>query len=156
MKLTNIQEEYLRNLIILENENKTVRITDIAKRMGKTKPTVNYAMNTLKEEKLVEYETYGNIKLTETGRKIAQKISEAYYIVELFLRDVLKIDEEKSRQEAIKMKATLEDETLNKLAKYTHKTLGLYSLDCGYNINNTKCLKCLRRTKKAYHEDINL
>lgn len=148
MKLTNIQEEYLRIIYILEKENEVVRITDIARNTKKTKPTVNYAMNTLKEEGLVEYETYGNISLTNKGRKIAEKILEAYYIVYLFLKEILKLDDKKAETEAIKMKATLDDDTLNKLAKYTHETLGLYSLDCGYDINNSKCLNCLRRTIK--------
>ena len=148
MKLTNIQEEYLRIIYILEKENENVRITDIARNTKKTKPTVNYAMNTLKEEGLVEYETYGNISLTNEGRKIAEKILEAYYIVYLFLKEILKLDDKKAETEAIKMKATLDDDTLNKLAKYTHETLGLYSLDCGYDINNSKCLNCLRRTIK--------
>lgn len=148
MKLTNIQEEYLRIIYILEKEKENIRITDIAKNTKKTKPTVNYAMNTLKEEGLVEYKTYGNVILTENGRKIAEKILEAYYIVYLFLKEILKLDDEKAETEAIKMKATLDDDTLNKLAKYTHETLGLYSLDCGYDINNSKCLNCLRRNIK--------
>jgi DtxR family Mn-dependent transcriptional regulator len=148
MKLTNIQEEYLRIIYILEKEKENIRITDIARNTKKTKPTVNYAMNTLKEEGLVEYKTYGNVILTENGRKIAEKILEAYYIVYLFLKEILKLDDEKAETEAIKMKATLDDDTLNKLAKYTHETLGLYSLDCGYDINNSKCLNCLRRNIK--------
>lgn len=148
MNLTNIQEEYLRIIYILEKENKNVRITDIAKNTKKTKPTVNYAMNTLKEEGLIDYETYRNISLTKEGKKKAEKILEAYYIVYLFLKEILKLDDEKAEIEAIKMKATLADDTLNKLAKYTHETLGLYSLDCGYDINNAKCLSCLRRNIK--------
>lgn len=146
--MTNIQEEYLRNIYMLEKKDGFARITDIAKNMHKTKPTVNYAMNFLKEENLINYETYGNISLTEKGKKKAEKIVEAYYIVYLFLKDILKLDENKAEKEAIKMKATLEDETLNKLAVYAHDTLGLYSLECGYDINNEKCLKCLRRTKE--------
>ena len=91
MKLTNIQEEYLRIIYILEKEKENIRITDIARNTKKTKPTVNYAMNTLKEEGLVEYKTYGNVILTENGRKIAEKILEAYYIVYLFLKEILKL-----------------------------------------------------------------
>ena len=35
--------------------------------------------------------------------------------------------------------------SLNKLAKYVHQELGLYSLDCGYDINNEHCIDCMRR-----------
>lgn len=43
------------------------------------------------------------------------------------------------------MRAALDDETLNKLVVYTHNTLGLNKLDCGYDIDKEKCINCLRR-----------
>lgn len=101
----------------------------------------------LKEMGLINYKTYGDITLTEEGKKYARKVLEAYDIVYLFLNGILEIEPDKAKEEAEKIKATISDETLNKLAKYTHKTLGLYSLECGYDINNEKCMSCLRRTR---------
>ena len=146
MELTKSQEEYLKTIYVLQGENDSTRVTDIALRMNKAKATVNYSVTNLKEIGLVNYETYGNISLTEEGKKCARKILEAYDIVYLFLKDILEIDEQKAEIEASKIKATIDDDTLNKLAKYTHKTLGLYSLECGYDINNEKCRTCVRRT----------
>lgn len=147
MKLTNTQSEYLKTIYLLEKTGE-IRVTDIAEKLNKTKPTVNYAINSLKDAGLVNYEVYGNISLTEEGKKYAEKVLEAYDIVHLFLTEILKVDTKNAKIEADKMKATLSDETINKLAVYTHKTLGLNSLECGYNINNEKCLKCLRRRVK--------
>ncbi len=148
MKISNVQEEYLKTIYLFEKDNKKVRITDIAKKLNKTKPTVNYAINSLKEEGLLNYQVYGNISLTKDGELLAIKILEAYDIVYLFLNEILKLDEKEAEIEAEKMKQSLSDETLNKLAVYVHKTLGLYDLDCGYNIGNYRCIKCSRRTKK--------
>ncbi len=147
MKISNVQEEYLKTIYLFEKNDKKVRVTDIAKELNKTKPTVNYAMNSLKEAGLINYEVYGNISLTKSGKMLAIKILEAYDIVYLFLNEILKLDKKEAEIEAEKMKQSLSDETLNKLAVYVHKTLGLYSLDCGYNIKNYRCIKCLRRTK---------
>ena len=83
---------------------------------------------------------------------MAIKILEAYDIVYLFLKEILKLDEKEAELEAEKMKQSLSDETLNKLAVYVHKTLGLYSLDCGYNIGNYRCIKCARRVKNKEGE----
>lgn len=149
MKLTDVQEEYLKTIYMLENTEKVARVTDIAKKLNKTKSTVNYSIKNLKEEGLIDYEIYGEIALTEEGKRKAQKILEAYDIVYLFLTEILQVDDEKAEKEAGKIKATLNDETLNKLAIYTHKTLGLHSLECGYDINNEKCLKCARRNKNV-------
>ena len=130
MNLSNVQEEYLKTIYIFEQDHKKVRITDIAKKLNKTKPTVNYAINSLKDEGLINYEVYGDISLTKCGRMMATKILEAYDIVYLFLKEILKLDEKEAEKEAEKMKQSLSDDTLNKLAIYVHKTLGLYSLEC--------------------------
>ena len=146
MNLTKSQEEYLTTIYLLQGDNESTRVTDIAEKMHKAKATVNYSVTNLKEIGLVNYETYGNISLTDEGKKYSKKILEAYDIVYLFLKDILEIDKQKAEEEASKIKATIDDDTLNKLAKYTHKTLGLYSLECGYDINNEKCRSCIRRT----------
>ena len=145
INLTNSQEEYLKTIYILKNTQKDIRVTDIAKKLNKSKASVNNAINLLKNDGLIDYEPYGQIKLTENGEEEAIKIIEAYDIVKLFLTDILNAKKENVDEEAKKIKTILSDDTLNKLAKYTHKTLGLYSLDCGYDIAKTSCIKCARR-----------
>ncbi len=155
MNLSNVQEEYLKTIYILQKKEDQVRVTDIANKLHKTKPTVNYAINNLKSEGLVDYEAYKNISLTHKGEQEAKKILEAYDIMYIFFYEILGLDEKMAEKEATKVKATLEDETLNKIAVYTHKTLGLYSLECGYDINKEKCITCLRRrTRKTNAENI--
>jgi DtxR family Mn-dependent transcriptional regulator len=148
VNLTNSQEEYLKTIYILKNTQKDIRVTDIAKKLDKSKASVNNAINLLKNDGLIEYEPYGQIKLTEEGETEAIKIIEAYDIVKLFLTDILNANKENVDEEAKKIKTILSDDTLNKLAKYTHKTLGLYSLECGYDIAKTSCIKCARRRIK--------
>ncbi len=57
------------------------------------------------------------------------------------------MNEEKAKLEADKIKLAMNDDTINSLAKFVHKELGLYSLDCDYDINKEKCIECARRTK---------
>ena len=147
MELTNSQEEYLKTIYILKTTNVEIKVTEIANRLSKTKASVNNAINLLKEEGLVTYEKYGPIQLTELGEREAIKIIEANDIVKLFLTDIINVNAENAEKEAKEIKTILSDDTLNKLARYTHKTLGLHSLDCGYDINNQHCIKCARRTK---------
>ena len=145
MELTNSQEEYLRTIYILKNTKNEIRVTDIANKLNKTKASVNSAINSLKQEKLINYEPYGQIELTLEGEKIAQKIIEANDIVKLFLTEIINATEENAEEEAKAIKTVLSDDTLNKIARYTNKELGLYNLECGYDINNEKCVKCARR-----------
>ena len=143
--ISKAQEEYLKTMYILKKQDGNIRVTDIALKMNCTKPSVNKALNILKENKLINYETYGTIELTESGENLAKKILEAYDIVYLFLKDVLNLEEENAKSEAENIKTNLSDDTINKLARYVHNELGLNSLDCNYDINNEKCRICARR-----------
>ena len=95
---------------------------------------------------MVDYESYGKITLTKEGENLAKKILEAYDIVYLFLKDVLGLDEINAQAEAEKIKLTLSDEAINKLAKYVHKVLDLSELNCCYDLNQEKCRCCVKRT----------
>lgn len=139
-------EEYLKTMYVLKKQNGNIRVTDVAKKMNCTKPSVNKAIYNLKDNGLLNYESYGTIELTEEGENLAKKILEAYDIVYLFLKDVLNIEEAAAKQEAEKIKTTITDNTINKLAKYVHNVLGLNNLDCDYDINREKCRSCARRT----------
>ena len=116
--------------------------------MNCTKPSVNKAIYNLKDSGLLNYESYGTIELTEKGEDLAKKILEAYDIVYLFLKDVLNLEDEEAKKEAEKIKTTITDNTINKLAKYVHEVLGLSNLNCNYDINQEKCRCCIKRTKK--------
>ena len=65
------QEEYLKTMYILKKQNGNIRVTDIANKMECTKPSVNKAINNLKENGLINYELYGAIELTENRRKLS-------------------------------------------------------------------------------------
>ena len=139
-------EEYLKCMYILKQQNDNIRVTDIAEKMNCTKPSVNKAINNLKENGLVNYESYGKIELTDAGEDLAKKIIETYDIVYLFLKDVLELDEEEAESEAENIKSSINDNTINKLARYVHKTLSLNNLDCNYDVNKEVCRVCKRRT----------
>jgi len=147
MKLTNSQQDYLRAIYILSNSEKEVRVTDIAEYLKITKASVNNGIKTLKNNELVNYEPYGHIELTEAGKTEATKILEATDIVKMFLTDLLGIDNDKAEDEANKIKTILSDDSLNKLAKFTYNELGL-NLNCEYDINNSRCIVCPRKTTK--------
>ena len=141
-------EEYVKTMYILKQQKGEIRVTDIAEKMCCSKASVTKALNNLKDKSLVEYEAYGEIKLTEAAEEIAQKNLEAYDIVYLFFNEILEIKNEEAKEEAEKVKSIISDETLNKLARYTHKQLGLSSLECNYDLNESKCRECIKRNNK--------
>ena len=143
--ITKSLEEYLKTMYVLKKQTGKIRVTDVANKMNCTKPSVNKAICNLKNNGLVNYEAYGTIELTNEGEQLAKKLLEAYDIIFLFLKDVLNLDEDDAKIEAEKIKMAMNDNTINKLAKYVHNVLDLSSLDCNYDINKEKCRSCARR-----------
>lgn len=150
MRISKSLEEYIKTMYVLQKQKGEIRVTDIAKKMQCTKAGVNKAIKQLAENELVNYEVYGKIELTSEGIKTARKVLEAYDIVYLFLTELLEIDAEEAKEEAEKMKKSMEDHTLNKLAKYVQNTLGIKNLKCDYDINNERCIDCGRRIKSIH------
>ena len=148
MKLTNSQEEYIKTIYILSETEKEIRVTDIAKRLGITKPSVNRAIKNLKDLNLLNYQTYGEIKLTKEGEIQAQEILKKEDIVKIFLNKILDIEEKQAEKEAKAMKHAISPETEEKLEKFINKVLNLGDLDCDYDETSEKCKNCIKITAK--------
>ena len=132
-------------MYILQKQNGNIRVTDIANKMNCSKPSVNKAIYNLKDNGLLNYESYGTIELTKEGENLAKKILETYDIVYLFLKEVLNLTENDASIEAEKIKSVMTDNTINNLAKYVHKELGMNNLNCDYDVNQERCRECARR-----------
>ena len=64
-------EDYLETVLELEQLYGVVRSIDIAKKLGVSRPSVNKAINNLKEAGMVTQQSYGDIRLTDLGRQTA-------------------------------------------------------------------------------------
>ena len=106
-----------------------MRITDIARSLGISKPSVNRAMNTLKELELLEHEHYGKITLTDAGRDTAKNILDTNKIVYRFLTEILDVDEQTALAEADLMEHDISKGTRKKLKKFIKKSTDKKSAD---------------------------
>lgn len=142
--ISNSLEEYLKTIYILKNTEEQVRVTDISKKLNCSKPSVNRALNCLKEEGLILYEAYGNIEITTEGEKVAKSIVKRQDILKLFLTQILDVDEKTAETEAISMKHAISEGTILKLENYIIKMLGLDDLKCNFDLANNQCQNCVR------------
>ena len=143
MKLTNSQEEYIKTIYILSKTEKEIRVTDIAQKLEITKPSVNRAIKNLKDIKLINYKTYGEIKWED--------------IIKLFLSKILDVEETQAKKEATAMKHAISTETEQKLEQFINKVLNLGDLDCDYDETSEKCKNCIKITarNRIKKEEIN-
>ena len=120
MKLGESLEDYLETLLLLE-ETGRIRCVDVANRMKVSKPSVNKAMNVLKEKGYVLQESYGDIHLTEEGRNFAQMVYNRHKTIFEFLHSVLGVSAENANHDACHIEHVISEETLNKLIEFNEK-----------------------------------
>lgn len=114
-------EDYLEAVFVLENRQRVVRITDIAAFLSVSKPSVNRAINTLKEKNMLEHENYGEIRLTPSGETIAATVLHRHKLLKRFLTDTLGVDETNAEEDACRMEHVISSETIEKLFEYLEK-----------------------------------
>lgn len=118
MSLGESLEDYLETLLILNNENGKIRCVNVAKRMKVSKPSVNKAMNVLKEKGLVLQETYGDIHFTPEGKEVAEKVYQRHTTILRFLVDVLGVKEETAEIEACHIEHVISEDTFQKIRDF--------------------------------------
>lgn len=108
-------EDYLKNILILEKENRVARVSDISRRMNVRKASVVSAVALLQKNEMLKHEKYGFITLTDKGRQEGGLLKKKYNALhDLFVRD-LKISEETAALEACAAEHVLSADTIAKL-----------------------------------------
>lgn len=113
--LSSNMEDYMEAIAHLAEENKVVRVKDIAKYLDIKMPSVSSALNKLKEMNLIDYEKYGYIELTKKGKEIADNICKRHVCLSEFFETVLSLDSETADTEACKAEHDLSPEAFHKL-----------------------------------------
>jgi DtxR family Mn-dependent transcriptional regulator len=112
--MTQSLEDYLEMVSFLSDEGE-VRVTDIASRLGVSKPSVLTALRTLETRGLLEHERYRSVTLTERGKEAAAEIRGRHDFLTSFLQNVLGVSPDIAEQDACKMEHILSEETLKKM-----------------------------------------
>lgn len=80
-----IEENYLKALYILPNNHGEVNVNELSKHLDIKMPSVTSMMKKLASKKLVHYESYKPLRLTEKGKKEAALIIRKHRLTEMYL-----------------------------------------------------------------------
>lgn len=81
------EENYLKALYLLANEQGEVNLSDLSKRLEVSSPTANSMVKNLHQKKLVKYEKYKPILVSKTGQLKAAMIIRKHRLTEMYLVD---------------------------------------------------------------------
>jgi DtxR family Mn-dependent transcriptional regulator len=119
--MTQSKEDYLEMVSFLADESfgkGEARVTDIAARLGFSKPSVLAALKWLVEQDLITHERYGTVELTHKGRQKAAEIRERHDFLTGFLSRIIGVDADTAEKDACKIEHILSPETLLKLKEF--------------------------------------
>ena len=114
------EENYLKVLfkLIQENPNEEAGTNELAVNLGVKPATANDMLKKLKEKKLIDYEKYGKITLTNTGKKNAIKVVRKHRLWETFLYEKLDFSWDEVHEVAEQMEHIQSEKLLEQLDKF--------------------------------------
>ncbi|MDR1507177.1 MAG: metal-dependent transcriptional regulator [Treponema sp.] len=112
--MTESLEDYLEMVSFLSDTGE-VRVTDIAARLGVSKPSVHTALKNLAEQELIQHKRYQSVTLTKKGAQQAAEIRKKHRFLTDFLTDIVGVDAAIAERDACKMEHFLSPETLKRM-----------------------------------------
>ena len=83
--LTPSLEDYLEEIYRFSLSLDTVRVTDLSKKLKVALPSVTKALYKLRDENYINYERYGEIRLTDKGREFGDYLVSRNQLLQEFL-----------------------------------------------------------------------
>jgi DtxR family Mn-dependent transcriptional regulator len=114
---THREEDYLEAILHIVRKKGYARVGDIAKHLGCSAATVTEMFGRLDDRKLVNYEKYGGVTLTEEGERIGKEVDRRHNLIKTFLI-LLGVTEDIADEDACEVEHSLHPETLDKLQKF--------------------------------------
>jgi len=111
-------EDYLEAVAMLRGKGKVVRVSQISRKLKVKMPSVTSALKKLSEQKLVEHERYGHIKLTPEGDKVARDVIYRHEALTRFFAQALGINRETAEEDACKIEHVISPLSMERLAKF--------------------------------------
>ena len=115
--MTKSSEDYIEAIHVLIRETGRARVRDVAKSLNVKMPSVVKAISELKKLELVEQEPYGDIELTEKGRRCASLILGRHTLLKAFLVK-LGVADKIADRDACLMEHILSAETLDRMRDF--------------------------------------
>jgi len=118
MKITRSQEDYLKLIWHLEQNNQKASIQHVARMHQVKPPTVLAMFQQLKKQELLEYSKSIGAKLSAKGDHLVRKLVRKHRLIETFLQQVLDMDEQTLHDEAERLEHVISDQLMYRIDRF--------------------------------------
>lgn len=120
-ELSYAQKKYLFAIYKLCQNGSAAKSSEVAKIVGVSKASTAAMTDKLSSIGYIEKEHYGQIRLTQSGIKMASSIFTSCVIIRNFLENALALDENTADSDAVKIVVHTSEKTLNRFTEYLLK-----------------------------------
>lgn len=113
---TRSQEDFLEALLMLEEAGEPLETTRMAKKLGISKPAIHQMGHELINRGYITRIDYGDMSLTEEGRKIAKSILHRHQVLKDFLLSI-GVDEQTAEDDGCEMEHIISETTFAAIEK---------------------------------------
>lgn len=113
---TRSQEDFLEALLMLEEAGEPLETTRMAKKLGISKPAIHQMGHELINKGYITRIDYGDMSLTEEGRKIAKNILHRHQVLKDFLLSI-GVDEQTAEDDGCEMEHIISETTFAAIEK---------------------------------------
>ena len=117
-ELSESLEDYLETILELQTKNTVARSKDIAQKLNIKRGSVTGILKKLAAQEFINYEPYGYVTLTASGKKIAQEIESRHIFLKDFLFRILKVEEKTANDTACRMEHAMDKATFKKFQQF--------------------------------------
>ncbi len=111
-------ENYLEAILLLVQKNPVARAKDISQWLKVNRSSVTGALQALNKRRLVNYEPYGFVTLTQHGEEIATKVLRRHEALRDFFVYVLSIDAAEADEVACRMEHGISKNVVDRLVDF--------------------------------------
>lgn len=116
MRITISKENYLKAIAEAESEGETVKAVTLTRWLDVSAPAVTMAIKRLKRDALIRVAAEGQITLTASGRKIANRLLNRHHLIERMLTEIFELEWYKVHDEAEQLEHAVSADFERKLA----------------------------------------
>lgn len=114
-RLTAAVEDYLKAIYKLQHQGEAASTGAVARMLDISPASVTNMAKRLADMRLVEYESYRGVTLTEAGTKIALEVIRHHRLLELYLKEIMDYSWEQLHEEAERLEHHISEEFESKL-----------------------------------------
>ena len=111
-------EDYLETIYIAHVNNKPLKGAELARQLNVSRASVSEALAKLVAKKLINYNSYENISITNNGLKEAKKVYQKHHILETFFQEVLGVEKSQASENACKIEHIISQDLIDRIEKY--------------------------------------